>query len=119
MAESTVEPLEITICASPAAGVIHEISLQLHVGSTVQQALNTAAKLPELELDLDQLAPSMVGIWGKAVRAEQLLKQGDRLEIYRPLTVDPKVARRERFARQGARSSGLFKRQRPGAKAGY
>ena len=43
----------------------------------------------------------------------------DRVEVYRPLKVDPKVARRERFARQGARTTGLFARQRPGGKSGY
>ena len=111
--------LQITICTTPQTGITHEASLQLPAGSTVAQALAEAARLPELELNLEQLPPAMIGIWGKSARAEQLLKNGDRLEIYRPLTVDPKVARRERFARQGARSSGLFKRQRPGAKAGY
>ncbi|QXZ10790.1 RnfH family protein [Comamonas sp. Y33R10-2] len=113
--------LQITVCTSPKAGVTHEALLELPCGSTVAQALTQAAKLLQLELELgtEQLTPSMIGIWGKTARGEQLLKNGDRLEIYRPLTVDPKVARRERFARQGARSSGLFKRQRPGAKAGY
>jgi len=45
--------------------------------------------------------------------------EGDRLEVYRPLTVDPKVARRARFVRQGAKTAGLFANKRPGAKAGY
>jgi hypothetical protein len=40
----------------------------------------------------------------------------DRVEIYRPLQVDPKVARRERFASQGARTTGLFARRAPGAR---
>lgn len=112
--------LELTVCISPQAGVVHEAVLQLPAGSTVQQAVAAAATaLPQLAEAIGNAAPAMVGIWGKTVRPEQLLKNGDRLEIYRPLTVDPKVARRERFARQGARSSGLFKRQRPGAKAGY
>jgi putative ubiquitin-RnfH superfamily antitoxin RatB of RatAB toxin-antitoxin module len=39
------------------------------------------------------------------------LRAGDRIEGYRTLRVDPKVARRERFARQGARSAGLFARK--------
>jgi hypothetical protein len=41
-----------------------------------------------------------------------VLQTGDRLELYRPLLVDPKRARRERFARQGSRSAGLFARRR-------
>jgi sulfur carrier protein len=47
------------------------------------------------------------------------LQDGDRLEWLRPLQVDPKVARRERFKRQGAKTAGLFAQRRQGAKAGY
>jgi putative ubiquitin-RnfH superfamily antitoxin RatB of RatAB toxin-antitoxin module len=43
---------------------------------------------------------------------EQRVRDGDRIEIYRPLKVDPKVARRERFRKQGSRSAGLFARKR-------
>jgi putative ubiquitin-RnfH superfamily antitoxin RatB of RatAB toxin-antitoxin module len=59
------------------------------------------------------------GVWGRLVRGDHVLQAGDRLEIYRPLLVDPKVARRERFTKQGARATGLFAKKRPGAKAGY
>jgi putative ubiquitin-RnfH superfamily antitoxin RatB of RatAB toxin-antitoxin module len=48
-----------------------------------------------------------------------VLRDGDRLELLRPLRVDPKVARRERFTGQGARSAGLFAKRRPNSKAGY
>lgn len=48
-----------------------------------------------------------------------VLQHQDRVEVYRALKVDPKVARRERFAKQGARTTGLFASKRPGAKAGY
>ena len=43
----------------------------------------------------------------------------DRVEIYRPLRVDPKEARRQRFTGQGAKAAGLFQNRRKGAKAGY
>ena len=36
-----------------------------------------------------------VGIWGKLVKRSYSLKDGDRLEIYRPLLIDPREARRE------------------------
>ena len=49
----------------------------------------------------------------------QALHDGDRVEIYRRLTVDPKVARRERFTKQGAKKAGLFTKRRAGAGAGY
>nr|MCU0926665.1 RnfH family protein [Hydrogenophaga sp.] len=48
-----------------------------------------------------------------------VLREGDRVEVYRLLRVDPKVARRERFVGQGARRAGLFAQRRPGSKAGY
>jgi sulfur carrier protein len=47
------------------------------------------------------------------------VREGDRVEVYRGLKVDPKVARRERFRSQGARAAGLFAKRRPGAKPGY
>jgi sulfur carrier protein len=58
-------------------------------------------------------------VWGRRVPLDTPLRDGDRVEVYRPLRVDPKVARRERFVRQGARSTGLFAQRRPGAKQGY
>ena len=53
------------------------------------------------------------------IAARIAVQDGDRLELYRSLTVDPKLARRQRFASQGARAAGLFARRRPGGKQGY
>ena len=39
------------------------------------------------------------GVWGRKVSLAHVLQDQDRLEVYRALTVDPKVARRERFVR--------------------
>ena len=115
-----MDEMRLSFCISPTAGVVHEASLQMPAGSSVEQALAAAATaLPQFAEVIHAAMPGMVGIWGKATDLKHLLCDGDRLEIYRPLTVDPKIARRERFARQGARSTGLFKRQRPEAKAGY
>jgi len=60
-----------------------------------------------------------VAIWGQPSHPQQLLKHTDRLEVLRGLRVDPKVARRERFQKQGSRSAGLFAKRRAGAKPGY
>lgn len=59
------------------------------------------------------------GIWGRKQETSAPLREGDRIEVYRSLRVDPKVARRERFVGQGSRGAGLFSKKRPGAKAGY
>ena len=66
--------------------------------------------------EIDALALS---VWGRKASGNQPLRADDRVELSRPLTVDPKVARRERFAKQGAKSAGLFAKRRAGAKAGY
>lgn len=111
--------LHITLCFSARAGLVHEHALQLPEGTSVQQAFEAASRLGLPDFPSEKQALEMIGIWGKLSKPEQVLRDGDRLECYRPLTVDPKVARRERFARQGAKSAGLFSRSRPGAKAGY
>ena len=111
--------LHITLCFSARAGLVHEQALQLPEGTTVQQAFEAASRLGLPDFPSEKQTLEMIGIWGKLSKPEQTLRDGDRLECYRPLTVDPKVARRERFARQGAKSAGLFSRSRPGAKAGY
>lgn len=63
-----------------------------------------------------QLTP---GVWGRRSAWSTVLREGDRAELYRKLTVDPKLARKQRFSRQGARRAGLFARRKPGAAAGY
>lgn len=93
------------------------VLLQLSSGSTVLQALQASGLLQLFpELDTSSLA---LGVWGNTAGLTQTLQDQDRIEIYRPLRVDPKVARRERFVSQGARSAGLFVKKRAGAKAGY
>jgi putative ubiquitin-RnfH superfamily antitoxin RatB of RatAB toxin-antitoxin module len=70
------------------------IALSLAKGVTVEQAIN-ASKLLELYPDISK-TELKVGIFGSACKLEDLLKTGDRVEIYRPLHHDPKEARRQR-----------------------
>ena len=70
------------------------ITLTLPKGTTVQQAI-VASKVLELYPDLNKTELN-VGIFGSACKLENLLKTGDRVEIYRPLHHDPKEARRQR-----------------------
>ena len=111
------QPLDITVVFSAAPRQVQEVQLQMPLGSTVVDALRQSRLLAGLrDQEVDQL---VLGIWGRKAEVVQVLRNGDRVEIYRPLLVDPKVARRERFTRQGAKSAGLFSSRRPGAKAGY
>lgn len=114
MAEPLVEVV-VVFCAGPRQ--TSEVHLQMAAGSTVLDAVRTSRLLADLsEQAIDSLT---LGIWGRKASAGQTLREKDRVEIYRPLLVDPKVARRERFTRQGSKSAGLFATRRPGAKAGY
>ena len=109
--------LHVTVCWSPAPREVLEWPLELADGATVADAVRAsgfaaAAQAPEP-------AEGELGVWGRRCTPQQPVRDGDRIEIYRPLRVDPKVARRERFRKQGARAAGLFAQRRPGAKPGY
>jgi putative ubiquitin-RnfH superfamily antitoxin RatB of RatAB toxin-antitoxin module len=108
--------LNITVVYSPAPREVQEKSMVVHSGCTVLQALQQAEML-----DITLSEGNTVGIWGKKTSPSHVLENQDRIEIYRPLKVDPKVARRERFQKQGAKSkgAGLFAKRRVGGKAGY
>lgn len=119
MAESgaaTIGRLRVSVAASRKPGEVQEWLLQLPVGASVADVLAASVAAGYLEQGASH---ALCGIWGRVVQPEASVCDGDRVELYRPLTVDPKVARRERFAKQGARTTGLFARQRPGGKAGY
>lgn len=61
--------------------------------STVADALRESDLTKQFpQIDFDQL---QAGIWGKAVTRDRALVDGDRVEIYRPLELDPKEARRQ------------------------
>jgi len=71
---------------------------RLQAGATVSDALNLAAA--DVAFAGVDCAHAAVGIFGRTVARTQPLMDGDRVEIYRPLAVDPKAARRSR-ARRG------------------
>lgn len=107
--------ISVVVVYAPAARQVREMQLQVPLGATVTQALAASG----LAAEHPEIAGAPVGIWGRKTTGEQRLRAGDRIEIYRALRVDPKVARRERFAKQGAGRTGLFAQRRAGAKAGY
>lgn len=103
--------LHVTVMHSPAPREVREQVLELAEGSTVADALRACGLAPG--------ADEAVGVWGRKADSSQPLRDRDRVEIARPLRVDPKLARRERFQKQGSRGTGLFAQRRPGAKPGY
>lgn len=101
--------LDVVLAWSPEIGQMREQQVQLPAGATLAQAMALAG----------WAEGSPCGIWGRVCDPGTPLHAGDRVEQYRPLKVDPKVARRERFAQQGARGAGLFSKRRPNSKLGY
>ena len=116
--------MQIQCLYSPSARQLIELSLTLPEGCTVSAAVQSLKLRPELHEHLKDLETAFqdergLGIWGRIAQRTATLKPGDRLEIYRPLLVDPKMARKKRFKGQGKGRTGLFARRRIGAVAGY
>ena len=101
--------VRVTVLYSPAPRQVLEWVVTLGSDATALQALQ-ASGLPAKAPDLD-LRHASVGLWGRKASLEERLRDGDRVEVLRPLQVDPKIARRERFRQQGSRAAGLFSRK--------
>ena len=109
--------MKISLVYSPAPREVREWTFELPEGSKVAQALESC-NIFRLYTELKPDA-TVVGIWGKKTDMGHVLRDGNRVDVYRHLRVDPKVARRERFSQQGVKGTGLFSTVRAGAKAGY
>jgi putative ubiquitin-RnfH superfamily antitoxin RatB of RatAB toxin-antitoxin module len=70
------------------------VSVSLPAGASALDALR-ASGLLERHPEID-LARQKIGVYGRVVSAEARLRDGDRVEVYRPLAVEPKEARRRR-----------------------
>jgi putative ubiquitin-RnfH superfamily antitoxin RatB of RatAB toxin-antitoxin module len=80
------------VYAEPTRVIIK--ALRLPPGSCAADALRLAAG--DADFAGVDLASAAIGIYGKVIRADHALQEGDRIEIYRPLAADPKTARRAR-----------------------
>ena len=78
-------------------------SLDVKPGASVSEAINLSGVLeefPEINLDINP-----VGIYSKKVTLDSVVKDGDRIEIYRALRVSPKEARRLRAKKKQSKQS--------------
>jgi putative ubiquitin-RnfH superfamily antitoxin RatB of RatAB toxin-antitoxin module len=75
----------------------HLLELEVPAGTTVTEALHGSGMG-------DLLGQSGVGVFGRLVDADHVLQAGERVEICRPLVVDPKEARRRRAAASRSKS---------------
>ena len=85
------------VYALPEKQYLQKVSLE--EGATVEQAI-IASGLLKLRTDID-LTQNKVGIWSRTVKLQDTLRDGDRVEIYRPLIADPKELRRKRAEKAG------------------
>ncbi|TXH86586.1 MAG: RnfH family protein [Rhodoferax sp.] len=111
------QTIQVCVVFAPQPRTVQECILHLPQGVTLREAISQSQLL--VGLDAAQVAALECGVWGRKQALQHVLRDGDRVEIYRALRVDPKEARRQRFAGQGAKTAGLFVKKRQGAKAGY
>lgn len=117
--------MEVTLCWSLGPRHVQELRLKVPGVCTVQAVLDLGVaqwleETPAADpVSLSSLRFHQPGIWGHKVPWTQLVDADDRIELYRPLKVDPKVARRQRFKRQGKGRTGLFANRKSGSAAGY
>ena len=97
-AEVTAEPgalICVAVVTSPPAGQLLQIDLQLPLGASVRDALALSGLCPQThDVTLK------VGVWGQLRSLDHVLRDRDRVEVYRPLQIDPKDARRLRHRQQ-------------------
>ena len=98
MAPADVLRVEVAYCPQPGTADI--VPLRLPPGTTVADALQRSGLVPRHGLATQTLK---VGVWSRVKEMQTVLRDLDRVEIYRPLLVDPKEARRQRYKRQKAR----------------
>lgn len=100
--------MRVELVWSPQAGDVQHRWLDVEEGATLELALRgCAAFMAAHSQPLDGLR---IGIWGRVRPLSTPLRERDRIEVYRPLTVDPKEARRLRYAKRGER---IVSRHRP------
>ena len=88
------DSINVTVCYAlrDHQEIVH---LRLPEGSTVQRAVETSGLLQK-HPEIDLAKGNKLGIFAKLVKADAVLRDKDRIEIYRPLIADPKEVRRKR-----------------------
>ncbi|HYE37559.1 RnfH family protein [Methylocaldum sp.] len=85
--------MHIGVCYAEADRQVW-MRLEVPENSLVEEAIRQSGilkRFPEIDL-----AKHKVGIFGKLVKLDSPVKDGDRIEIYRPITADPKTVKRRR-----------------------
>lgn len=86
--------LRVAVAWSARPGQAREVGVELPGGANVLDAIRASGAMAGV--DAVDISTQAVGIWGRGVGLDAPLAEGDRVEIYRPLQMDPKEARRRR-----------------------
>ena len=107
----------IEVVYAPGPGVVEVVALELAAGACVADALRCSGLLQRHGLvasaaDTADTVPGdvRVGVWGRVQPLTHGLRDRDRVEIYRPLAVDPKEARRVRYKQHRERVAAIAPR---------
>jgi putative ubiquitin-RnfH superfamily antitoxin RatB of RatAB toxin-antitoxin module len=93
--------LRVQVAYSPQPGVVDLVDLTLPGASTLADALARSGLMDRHALGDPKAL--MCGVWAKLRPLNHPLRDGDRVEVYRPLLVDPKEARRQRYRKASDR----------------
>lgn len=86
------EPVVVEVVyATPQRQLLRRVDVP--AGASVAAAIAASGLVDECGLDEEAID---VGIWSRRVSMDTRVQAGDRIEIYRPLQIDPKQARRQR-----------------------
>ena len=99
--DDAVNLMRIEVMYAPAPHELHHTVVQLPAPATLGQALAMCDWW--LAMPSEHRQALQAGVWSRACEHDALLRDGDRVELYRPLRVDPKEARRQRYRRDGLR----------------
>ncbi|CAD5367113.1 conserved hypothetical protein [Rubrivivax sp. A210] len=94
MANAETLSVEVAYCPHPDATDL--VALSLPRGATADDALRASGLVERHGLVPGGL---VLGVWGRRCEPGTPLRERDRVEVYRPLLVDPKEARRQRYKR--------------------
>jgi putative ubiquitin-RnfH superfamily antitoxin RatB of RatAB toxin-antitoxin module len=101
MASAEAAAIAVEVAWSPAPRALQRATLRLPAGATVRDAaLAAGAPVPAAAAG-DGPPAWTCAVWGRACAPERVLRDGDRVELLRPLEVAPMDARRARYRRSG------------------
>lgn len=96
--------MQVQLAWSPRPQEVLLENLSLPTGATLADALKTSQRVRGQVPGALETLPC--GVWSKLRPLDHPLRDGDRIEVYRPLRVDPKEARRQRYRKSGSKRVG-------------